>query len=70
LEINKVYHSPDYVLEDRSMGKSGNFISIDIYGSGSDFASVFFSLNPFVEGYGEFKAGDFQRAAAKMLNGE
>jgi hypothetical protein len=35
-----------------------------------DLASDFFSLNPFVEGYGEFKAGAFQGGATKMLNGE
>jgi len=32
-----------------------------------DFVSVFFSTTPFVDGYGEFKAGAYQRAVAKML---
>ena len=35
-----------------------------------DFVSVYFSTTPFVEGYGEFKAGAYQRAAAKLLHGE
>ena len=35
-----------------------------------DFVSVYFSTTPFVDGYGEFKAGAYQRAAAKMLNEE
>jgi len=32
-----------------------------------DCVSVFFSTTPFVDGYGEFKDGAYQRAVAKML---
>lgn len=60
----------DYIWEDGAMAKSGNLCQMIYVDPKRDFASVFFSLTPFVDGYGEFKAGAFQRAAAKMLNGE
>ncbi|MBE0639370.1 MAG: beta-lactamase family protein [Bacteroidales bacterium] len=60
----------DFIWEDGAMAKSGNLCQMIYVDPKRDFASVFFSLTPFVDGYGEFKAGAFQRAAAKMLNGE
>lgn len=59
----------DYIWEDGAMAKSGNLCQMIYVDPKRDFASVFFSTTPFVDGYGEFKAGAFQRAAAKMLHG-
>jgi CubicO group peptidase (beta-lactamase class C family) len=60
----------DYIWEDGAMAKSGNLCQMIYTDPKRDFASVFFSTTPFVDGYGEFKAGAYQRAVAKMLHGE
>jgi hypothetical protein len=52
------------------MAKSGNLCQMIYTDPKRDFASVFFSTTPFVDGYGEFKVGAYQRAVAKMLHGE
>jgi CubicO group peptidase (beta-lactamase class C family) len=59
----------DYVWEDGALGKSGNLCQMIYVDPKRDFSSVFFSTTPFVDGYGEFKAGAYQRAAAKLLAG-
>ena len=60
----------DYIWDDGAIAKSGNLNQMIYIDPKRDFVSVFFSTSPFVEGYGEFKAGAYQRAVAKMLNGE
>ena len=60
----------DYIWDDGAIAKSGNLCQMIYIDPKRDFASVFFSTTPFVGGYGEFKAGAYQRAAAKMLNGD
>ena len=60
----------DYVWDDGAIAKSGNMLQTIYIDPQRDFVSVYFSTTPFVDGYGEFKAGAYQRAAAKMLAGE
>ena len=60
----------DYIWDDGAIAKSGNLCQMIYIDPKRDFVSVFFSTTPFVDGYGEFKAGAYQRAVAKMLNGE
>lgn len=60
----------DYVWDDGAVAKSGNMMQMIYIDPMRDFVSIYFSTTPFVEGYGEFKAGAYQRAAAKLLNGE
>jgi CubicO group peptidase (beta-lactamase class C family) len=60
----------DYVWDDGAIAKSGNMGQMIYIDPKRDFVSVYFSTIPFVDGYGEFKAGAYQRAAAKMLAGE
>jgi CubicO group peptidase (beta-lactamase class C family) len=60
----------DYVWDDGALAKSGNMMQMIYIDPKRDFVSVYFSTTPFVDGYGEFKAGAYQRAAAKMLAGE
>ena len=60
----------DYVWDDGAIAKSGNMGQMIYIDPQRDFVSVYFSTIPFVDGYGEFKAGAYQRAAAKMLAGE
>jgi len=52
------------------MAKSGKLIQMIYVDPSRYFYSVFFSITPFVDGYGEIKTGAYQRAADKMLNGE
>ena len=60
----------DYIWDDGAIAKSGNLNQMIYIDPKRDFVSVFFSTSPFVDGYGEFKAGAYQRAAAKMLAAE
>ena len=60
----------DYIWDDGAIAKSGNLSQMIYIDPARDFVSVFFSTTPFVGGYGEFKAGAYQRAAAKLLAGE
>ena len=60
----------DYIWEDGAIAKSGNLCQMVYIDPKRDFVSVFNSTTPFVDGYGEFKAGAFQRIAAKFLNGD
>ncbi|MDA2950771.1 MAG: serine hydrolase [Actinomycetota bacterium] len=60
----------DYIWDDGAIAKSGNMMQMIYIDPERDFVSVYFSTTPFVEGYGEFKAGAYQRAAAKLLHGE
>lgn len=60
----------DYVWDDGAVAKSGNLLQMIYIDPKRDFVSVYFSTTPFVDGYGEFKAGAYQRAAAKLLAGE
>ena len=60
----------DYIWDDGAIAKSGNIMQMIYIDPKRDFVSVYFSTTPFVDGYGEFKAGAYQRAAAKMLNEE
>ena len=60
----------DYIWDDGAMAKSGNLGQMFYIDPKRDFVSVYFSTMPFVDGYGEFKAGAYQRAAAKFLAGE
>lgn len=60
----------DYVWDDGAIAKSGNLLQMIYIDPKRDFVSVYFSTTPFVDGYGEFKAGAYQRAAAKLLAGE
>ena len=60
----------DCVWDDGAIAKSGNRSQMIYIDPKRDFVSVNFSTTPFVDGYGEFKAGAYQRAAAKLLHGE
>lgn len=60
----------DYMWDDGAMAKSGNMLQMIYIDPKRDFVSVYFSTTPFVDGFGEFKAGAYQRASAKFLNGE
>ncbi|AIL73353.1 serine hydrolase domain-containing protein [Vibrio vulnificus] len=60
----------DYIWEDGAIAKSGNLGQMIYIDPKRDFVSVYFSTMPFVDGYGEFKAGAYQRAAAKFIAGE
>jgi CubicO group peptidase (beta-lactamase class C family) len=60
----------DYIWDDGAIAKSGNMMQMIYIDPKRDFVSIYFSTTPFVDGYGEFKAGAYQRAAAKMLHGD
>ena len=60
----------DYIWDDGAIAKSGNMMQMIYIDPQRDFVSVYFSTTPFVDGYGEFKAGAYQRAAAKLLHGD
>jgi len=65
-----VSHQFDYIFEDGAMFKSGNLGQGIYIDPARDFVGVYFSTNPYIDGYGEVKAPEYIRKAAIELSGK